>query len=465
VIKSFLNWPLWARFPLAFTIGLIISYYLEQTTDLPARILPSLFVLCQTLICLYPELLLLTARELSKLKEDNLVEIVCKHSLDLMPSNCRILIDQYNSLMAMKRYQEAKTYSDWAARIAPGMWRAWYSSAVVAMWLDDYEGAAINIERALEVAPRNQYALAARAYIRNYLGDQQGCFEDCARIDPKSKMGPEIRKLSAIVHIRAANFQAAENIVSKLPKHPKAGSDDAVTLAYFKFSQNQFSEIVTICSQVPEDHPAAYWFLEVKSSAYRRLNEGALALQSISQSIAMRPERTDGYRRKALVLADAGLLNQALVACKRNEVLGKKETSRKAEAYVRFRRGEFAEMLECTKLAITASPKSAYVHALNSLALAGLGRVDEALDEAIKATELHNLEALAWYALANAHLKQGQVEQAISDLNTGLEADPHFRISYLLRAEAHRRAGHEVEADRDKSKFDQLQTKFMANLQ
>ena len=131
---------------------------------------------------------------------------------------------------------------------------------------------------------------------------------------------------------------------------------------------------------------------------------------------------------------------------------------------MRFRRGEFEEMLNCTQQAITASPKSAYVHALNSLALAGLGRVDEALDEAIKATELHDLEALAWYALANAHFKQGQVEQAISDLNTGLEADPHFRFSYLLRAEAHRLAGHAVEADKDQSRFDQLQTKFMANL-
>lgn len=464
MIKSFLNWPIWARFALAFSIGPIFSYLLEQTTDLPARVLPSLFVICLTLLCLYPELLLLIARHFSSLKEDNLVEIICKHSLDLMPSNCRILIDQYNSLMAMKRYQDAKTYSDWATRIAPEQWRAWYSSAVVAMWLDDYEAAAINIERALEAAPCNPKALAARAFIRNYLGDQQGCFEDCARIDPKSKVGPTIRKLSAIEHIRSANFQAAENIVSKLPKHPKAGSDDAVTLAYFKFSQNQFNEIVTICSQVPEEHPAAYWFLEVKSSAYRRLNEGALALQTISRSIALRPDRTDGYKRKALVLADAGLLNQALVACKRNEVLGKKESSQKAEAYVRFRRGEFEEMLNCTQQAITASPKSAYVHALNSLALAGLGRVDEALDEAIKATELHDLEALAWYALANAHFKQGQVEQAISDLNTGLEADPHFRFSYLLRAEAHRLAGHAVEADKDQSRFDQLQTKFMANL-
>ncbi|MBA4073651.1 MAG: hypothetical protein C0508_01335 [Cyanobacteria bacterium PR.023] len=464
MIKSFLNWPMWARFALAFTTGPIISYFLEQTKDLPARVLPTLIVVSLTLLCLYPELLLLIARHFSTLKEDDLVEIICKHSLDLMPSNCRILIDQYNSLMAMKRYQEAKTYSDWAARIAPGMWRAWYSSAVVAMWLDDYEGAAINIERALELAPCNPNALAARAFIRNYLGDQQGCFEDCARIDPKSKVGPEIRKLSAIVHIRAANFQAAESIVSKLPKHPKAGSDDAVTLAYFKFSQNQFNEIVTICSQVPEDHPAAYWFLELQASAYNRLNEGALALQSISRSIAMRPERTDGYEEKALVLADAGLLNQALVACKRNEVLGKKKSSRTAEAYVRFRRGEFAEMLECTQIAITASPKSAYVHGLNSLALAELGRVDEALDDAIKATELHDLEALAWYALANVHLKQGQVEQAISDLNTGLEADPHFRFSYLLRAEAHRLAGHAVEADKDQSKFDQRQTKFMANL-
>ncbi len=178
----------------------------------------------------------------------------------------------------------------------------------------------------------------------------------------------------------------------------------------------------------------------------------------------MRPERTRGYEEKALVLADAGLLNQALAGCKRTEVLGKKKSSRIAEAYVRFRRGEFEEMLECTQSAMSASPKSANLSALNSLALAGLGRVDEAMEEAIKATELHNLEALAWYALANIHLKKDQFDEAIKCLDTGLEADPHYRFSYQLRAAAHRRAGHEVEADSDQSKFDQLQTQFMADL-
>jgi predicted Zn-dependent protease len=142
----------------------------------------------------------------------------------------------------------------------------------------------------------------------------------------------------------------------------------------------------------------------------------------------------------------------------------KEEKSHTVEAYVRFRRGEFEEMLDCTQSAITYLPKSAYVRALNSMALAGLGRVDEAMEEAIKATELHSLEALAWYALADAYLKQDQVEQAIKSLDTGLAADPHYRFLYQLRAEAHRRAGHDLEADRDQSKFDQLQTQFRANL-
>jgi predicted Zn-dependent protease len=121
-------------------------------------------------------------------------------------------------------------------------------------------------------------------------------------------------------------------------------------------------------------------------------------------------------------------------------------------------------MLKCTEKAIIVSPNSAYAHALHSLALAGLGRLDEAMEEAIKATQLHSLEALAWFALANVHLKQDQIIEAIKSLDTGLAADPHYRFSYQLRAEAHRRAGHEEEADKDQTKFDQLQAQYMANL-
>lgn len=433
--------------------------------DLAARVIPSLLVTALLPLCLYPELLLLLARYFRSLHDSGAVEHICNHALDLVPGDCNILLDQHDALMAQKRYAEAKIYSDRAASVAPKRWGPWYRSALVAMWLDDYASAAIDIEKALELAPGNPYCLVVRAAIRESQDDWQGCLADCAGIDPASNLAGRVRMITSRVYLQTADFQAAKDIMSKVPKRIKAGSVDAVALAHFKFSQNQYSEVVNICSQVSDDHSAAYWFLDIQASSFRHLNEGALALKSISRSIAMKPERTHGYEGKALVLADAGLLNQALVGCKRSEILGKKKSSRRAEAYVRFRRGEFEEMLECTQEAVLSSPNSAYVHALNSIALAGSGRLDEAKEEAIKATELHSLEALAWYALADIHIKQDQFEEAIKSLDTGLAADPHYRFSYQLRAEAHRRAGYELEADKDQSKFDQLQAQFMANLE
>jgi hypothetical protein len=99
------------------------------------------------------------------------------------------------------------------------------------MWLDDYKSAAIYIEKALELAPGNPNCLMLRASIREVNGDRHGCLADCARIAPKGKLGAQMRKLSTIVHIRSANFQAANDIISKLPKRIRAGSVDAVALA------------------------------------------------------------------------------------------------------------------------------------------------------------------------------------------------------------------------------------------
>jgi hypothetical protein len=44
---------------------------------------------------------------------------------------------------------------------------------------------------------------------------------------------------------------------------------------------------------------------------------------------------------------------------------------------------------------------------------------------------------LAWLALAEAHLKKDQIDQAIESLNTGLTANPHaFHKSFPVRAES-----------------------------
>ncbi len=177
MIKSFLNLPIWVRFALFFTLFNIYSYF-SLDLDLASRVLPVFTLTVLLPLCFYPELLRLLARHSRSLKDDELVEIVCNHSLDLMPADCNILLDQHDALMAMKRYEEAKTCSDRAARVAPALCGTWYRSAVAALWLEDYESAAINVEKALELAPSNQCCLAVRAAVRESKGDLQGCLED-----------------------------------------------------------------------------------------------------------------------------------------------------------------------------------------------------------------------------------------------------------------------------------------------
>ncbi len=462
MIKIFLNLPIWVRWPIFLSMSLVYAYF-GPNIDLPSRVLPALIMTAMTFLCLSNEAVVLLARYFHSRQKDEEVLIICDQAHALMPGNYNILLEKHYALMALKRYEEAKTCADRAAEIAPKVWLTWYGSALAALWMNDYKGAAASAAKAMELAPCNSYCLAARAAARSK-DDPQGCLEDCARLQQLGKASGTSRMLSSRVHIEAANFQAAREVIDRIPKRFEPGSNDAAALAFFKFSQNQFSEVLIICGQIPDAQRAADWFLNMQAASYNRLNEGALALESISRSIAILPDQSRCYKERALVLADAGLFNQALTGCKRGQVLGNKSSSRKAEAYVRFRLGEFAEMLECTQPEIAKSPKSAYVHALHSLALAGLGRIDEAKEEAVKATELHDLEALAWYALANVYFKREQFDQAITSLDTGLAADPHYRFSYQLRAEAHRCAGHETEADRDQSKFDQLERQFMANI-
>ncbi len=194
----------------AFFFSLAVAYAcLAPNISLESRILPAFFLTGMVWVCFYPEILRLYVRYFCAMKVHHLAIVICNHALDLMPDNQLFLQDRHDALMALSGYEEASGYSERAARIAARFGQRWYGSALAMLWLAADESAANLTEKAVKLAPRNSFALLMRASVRHSKGDLQGCFEDCARIDPMGKLGGLGRRLSSLAHIELANFEAA----------------------------------------------------------------------------------------------------------------------------------------------------------------------------------------------------------------------------------------------------------------
>ncbi|MBS1992380.1 MAG: tetratricopeptide repeat protein [Cyanobacteria bacterium SZAS LIN-3] len=456
-IRAFLYLILYAAIFHAFGV-----FTAPWPPDWQQRLLAVLLVLALLPVCFLPEFRSFCnfCTNVNRSDEDKTV-VACNFLIGMtgaIPLELRA-----RAFLRLKRYEEAMADADIAVKLFPGDWYAFFVRSSIADEQDDYDLALGDLNRAVELAPNNTTALTRRAYVRLCRYEPQACLDDCARIETLDKCDEYVRHLKIRSYLLAGDLDAAEAIVKTIGKKIKPESVDAYSQVCFLYEQNKFDEVVSICAKVPDNKFFSFWFLSDQADAYRHLNEGARAMKLLQRALALKPDSPVALSSLAYVLAEAGLLDQALVLSQRMYASGGRWSLRSTEAYVRFRRGEFEDMLECTRHGLALCPALAYSRALHSLALAGMGRVEEALEEAGKATQAHPWKVLAWYALANAQLKQNQFELAIESLDTGLEADPHDRHVYQLRAEAHRLAGNEEQAVRDQAKFDQLHAQYMAD--
>lgn len=416
------------------------------------------------LLFLYPEILAGLATGFLLGNQQGACMTMCNHGLALMPASQGLLTAKALALFRSKNYEEAEAAMTKSLEGRPRPALGLINRAAMRCWLAKFEEAEQDASEAIERAPKKLLAYQNRAVARYGQQNYEGCLEDCFYLQKRGRETPAVRLLMTDCYLITGKIAQAEAVAVKLIGKAKAGSYDALCLAQLQYFRNQFVEVLASCAEVAEHEPLACHFIYLQGFAYWGLSEGELALQAAARALALKPQAENGYLLRAYVLADAGRLDEALSECQAEPVVKSRfSICRDAEAYVFWRRGEWDKMLAASSQAVERCPAAAFSQAMHSLALAGLGRVEEALEAGRKATEVHPLEPRGWHSLANAQLEKGEVAEAIKSLDRGLSADPHDRLSYQLRAQAHRLAGDDKKACVDQARYDQLQSKFIAN--
>jgi class 3 adenylate cyclase/tetratricopeptide (TPR) repeat protein len=213
------------------------------------------------------------------------------------------------------------------------------------------------------------------------------------------------------------------------------------------------------------DCPIA-WALMAKSVALRERDRPGEAEEMLDRALRLAAERddpeTEGWARgsKALLIADRGEVEAALSLarrnCERTEQLGdvfSRSTALTSMSYVQLAAEEYEEALGTVELADriyreamdSGGETEAWRSSLRARALLGLGRTDEALEEAEWAASTAKRRSMGWQVPSSLHaLAQARAAAGAEGIEEALDE----------AAEAARGRGHlmtlgRIEADRE----------------
>jgi tetratricopeptide (TPR) repeat protein len=99
-------------------------------------------------------------------------------------------------------------------------------------------------------------------------------------------------------------------------------------------------------------------------------------------------------------------------------------------------RGDYAAAIRACDEALASSPPSADVHCTRARAHRALGKLDQAIADAMTALRLDPHHAWAHRTLAEVHLAQGNVKAAIASCDEAIRLDPFLAQAYNTRAGA-----------------------------
>jgi tetratricopeptide (TPR) repeat protein len=450
------------RLAMMLVVSVMIGFSCGMLGLPPALVM--LLVVPSVSMLLYPEIIALGAIIASSNMQIAAALGLCRHGLLLSPNNQALLLTQAMAYYRSKRFEEAELAITRALEAKPSA-IGYINRAGVRCNLSKFEEAEKDVNKAILIEPRQYLAFQNRAVARFGMQNYEGCLEDCRYLQKLGKNPPVVRLLINESYLWTGRLSQVEAETTPMIGKVKAGSIEALSLALLLYYRNQFIECLEICAQVSDAEPYACQFVHCQGFAYWALSEGELALQSATRAIMLNPLAENGHLLRAYVYADAGLTDQALMEIWSEPVVKSRlSIARDGEAYVHWRRGEWHEMLTAATTAVERCPTFAFSQALLSLALAGVGRIDEALEVAQKATKLQPLESFGWYSLANAYWQKEQIDEALKSLTTAIEANPHDRWSYGMRADLYKQVGDQVKAEKDRAHYTELQSKLMANI-
>lgn len=250
-------------------------------------------------------------------------------------------------------------------------------------------------------------------------------------------LGPIIEKnstdvnlfiLRATLSINAGNYSLAKSDIAKITQL-KPGSTDAVLLNIkLKNSLQDFKGAVAVIDSMLALYPSGndLLFLE-RGKALYRLGSYEEAEPLFEQALSLNPENVEPYHERGMMFLDKREYRKAMFDFNKATELNDQLPLGwflKGKALIGLEQGDEALVAINQGLELNGD-KSEIGHHFLGLALATNGNDAEALKEYEKSLSLNATYAPVRVDRANLFLKQGKIQEALTDLQAAVKSDPN----------------------------------------
>lgn len=170
-----------------------------------------------------------------------------------------------------------------------------------------------------------------------------------------------------------------------------------------------------------------------------RLQPPDAARKLLEKAVALDPKLATAWRELARVHEDAGRLAEGVAAMERAVALRGSASHWNALGWLRERAGTSGGALDAYRAAIAADPSLSLARENLALLLSRLGRGDEAVREALAATQAAPRRGAAWIALGLVRAGAKDYAGAAEAYEKALEVSPTDTVALLSLGRAYRR--------------------------
>lgn len=321
-------------------------------------------------------------------------KVLAQRNVDLMLINAQQLIMSADYINAIQVCNEIIT-------LKPFLFEPYYFRGVSKFYLEDFQGADIDLSKAIEIKPNSPRAYHYRALTRERIFDFSGSLHD---------FGEAIRQS---------------------PNDPQLYINRAITFLYL----NQYYDAIGNCNIAIRINPTMDNTYMIRGAAKSGLDHFVEALDDYNKAIKLNKFNDNAHLRRGMIRFELEDLDGALVDF--NEAIRLNPNNSFAyfnRAFVFAQQNKFDSALTDMNRVLDIDPNNSLTYFHRAMVYTELDDIDNAIDDYSRVIAISPNNLMVYFNRGNLYMQKKQFKKAINDYSEAIKIYPDMADAYANRA-------------------------------
>jgi tetratricopeptide (TPR) repeat protein len=370
--------------------------------------------------------------------------------LKLDPRNREAKVSVAEMLLADQKFDDSSRMAKELVTENPNDTRALMIDAASAFGRKDVKESRAITEQVLKIEPNNSHALVQMALVQvqaNQLGPAEDNLKKAIAADPTWNV--PVATLAALYNHEKAT-QKAEALLRDRQRANPEDVNANVLLVTFLASQKRLGEAEDLSRKISSIGDKDPFYRGYLARYYISTGKPEKSVAEYQRILASHPDDISNRRGAAALYATLGRANDAQQMI--DIILKEKPGDTQVlliRGQLRLDQGRLDESIQDFQKFLTAEPKSALGHYLMAEAYTRQGNANQAESQLRMATEIAPRMIQPRMMLGALEMKQGHIDQAVNDLGNAVAEKPNFVTPYVMHSMAIASQGRLGEAEKD----------------